>query len=458
MSISPLVFTSANYLDVYRTVSAAMTSQNFAAPALNAASQSYKVAISDLGQLKSALASFQSAASTVTGKGLNLYTATPSTSGVVTATTSTTSVAGSYGIAVNALAQGQTLTSGRYASATAAIGAGATTTVNFEFGTTAGTTFTLNPNRAAKSVTINASNNSLQGIASAVNAANIGISANVTFDGVGYKLGFTSPTGSANSLRISVTGDAAIQGLLATDPAGIKNLTQTTAAQDASLSVNGAALTSATNSVTGAIAGTTLNLTAVGATNLVVTPDTTQIAKNITNFVSAFNSLQSTLKTLGSGTQYDANLIERVRGKLSATIASTPNGLTGTSYNSLAQIGISTQSDGTLAVNATKLQSAVAANPTAVSSLFSNNGVGIADKLVGQIGGFIGPGGAVQGLSAALTKASSSIDTRKTQLAGLLTLQAQGLVKNYSHLGSALSTYQNIRDILTSQFSQLRQY
>ena len=82
-----------------------MSSRFYPSPALSNASQSNEVALSDLGKLKSALVSFQSAAQSLTGSGLNLFTATSSDPAVVTANSSSGSSAVSFAVVGNTLAQ-----------------------------------------------------------------------------------------------------------------------------------------------------------------------------------------------------------------------------------------------------------------------------------------------------------------------------------------------------------------
>ena len=82
MSISSTAF-STYYLNLYSKLNAARNSQYSSSPVLNAVSESYKVALSDLGTLKSSLATFQTSARTLTGSSLNLFTASSSASTVL---------------------------------------------------------------------------------------------------------------------------------------------------------------------------------------------------------------------------------------------------------------------------------------------------------------------------------------------------------------------------------------
>src|SRR5690606_10619710 len=222
---------------------------------------------------------------------------------------------GNYRVNVTQLAQEQILTSGGHTSRTAQIGSGQTTTISFQFGKISGgtltdgkytgATFTQDGDEESGTVTIDSSNNSLQGIRDAINAADLGVTATLISDGsdTPEHLVITSnKTGETSSMKISVDGDPALQALLGYDPAGTQNLTQTSIAQNAKLTVNGIAITSDTNDVTDAIQGMTLDLKKVGETTLSASVNRSAVKDSINAFVKAYNDLNSQIDTL---TAYD---------------------------------------------------------------------------------------------------------------------------------------------------------
>ncbi|HEV7816444.1 MAG TPA: flagellar filament capping protein FliD, partial [Janthinobacterium sp.] len=284
--------TSTLSSDVYNKVEQVMTSQSAGVTKLNNSLTADQTTISALGQLQSALADFQSVAQSLAGAGLSMA-ATSSASGILSATTSDQAATGSHTVDVQQLAQGQALSSAVQASPTSAIGSGASTVIKI-----------ASASGASQSITINNTNNSLQGIAGALQAA--GVNAQVVQGSGGYALTIVGASGAANGMSISVSGDASIQGLMAYDPAGGKGMTQTAAAQDAVLTVDGKQVSSPTNSVGGAIAGTTLALSGTGSTTLTVAQDSSQIASNVASLASAYNTLNAKLQTLqGGGLQSD---------------------------------------------------------------------------------------------------------------------------------------------------------
>ena len=188
-------------------------------------------------------------------------TATLADATVATASASSSATAGSYALEVSSLAHAQKLVSAGQASDSAAIGSGAATTLTFDFGTIAGGTFSngtytgasfTSNGAGSKSISIDASNNSLSGIRDAINSANIGVSATLVNDGSAspYRLVLTdSTTGISNSMKISVSGDASISSLLSQDPASNSGqaLSETVAAQNANFTVDGIAISKPTN-------------------------------------------------------------------------------------------------------------------------------------------------------------------------------------------------------------------
>ncbi|MBS4098328.1 MAG: flagellar filament capping protein FliD [Sulfuricella sp.] len=408
--------------DVYNKVSNIMQGQSSAAPKLNAALSADKTTLSGLGQLRSALTTFQGVAQALRDKNLNL-SATSSAPGVLTATTSSRSAAGAYDIQVTQLAQSQVLTSKPQASAETAIGNGTATTLSFDFGKASGSAFTTSTSAKTRTVDIPAGSNSLQGIAAAINGANIGVTAKVTSSGAGYVLELQSPSGAANSMRIGVSGDAALQGLLAFNPVGEQNLTQTVAAQNAALTVNGVAVESAANTVADALPGTTLSLAAKGGSRLTVTQGSAQFVQNVTNLVSSFNALNAKLSALKQGDLKGDGAATRVQNQLTQTIAAP---LT------LAKMGITVQKNGDLAIDSAKLQAAIASAPLGVAKAFSDSGSGIADKLVSQIQGLVGAAGSLPKKTAAINQEITALNTKKNSLEKALTAQANALVKYFS--------------------------
>lgn len=285
----------------------------------------------------------------------------------------------------------QTFTGAVSLSSAAAITAGGTnpTAAGFSSGalsnTYSGATFTQDASQTSGSVTINSTNNSLQGIRDAINAANLGVTATIINDGSAtpnHLVLASTKTGATASMKITVTGDAAVGNLLGYDPAGTQNLTQTSAAQSAQANVNGIAITGKTNTITGAIQGVTLNLSKLGTTTLAVARDTSSIQNAVNSFVNAYNTANSTLSAL---TAYNASTktggpllgdstTQNIQTQLSHLLNASINGASSTSLTNLTQVGITFQRDGSLSLDTSKLQTAITNNLSGIAALFSTVG------------------------------------------------------------------------------------
>ncbi len=347
--------------------------------------------ISALGTIQSAVSSLQTAVQGLNSLTFNSFSATSSNSAAVSATASSIATAGSYALTVSQLAQAQSLVAAGQASATTAIGSGATTTLTFDFGTISGGTLSngtysgasyTSSGNATQTVTINSSNNTLSGIRDAINAANIGVTASIINDGSSspYRLVLTSNnTGVASSMKISVSGDSALSSLLSEDPAGTQNMTQTSAAQNANFTVNGIPISKASNNVGDVVSGVTLNLTGTSTSpvNLTVGPNTSAVTTAINGFVTAYNAALSAIQTQ---TSYNAStqVAGTLQGDVSlsilqsqlASMLTTNMGSGSSGYSNLTQLGLGFQQNGTITLNTTTLNNALSSNYQAVANLF----------------------------------------------------------------------------------------
>lgn len=345
--------------------------------------------ISGFGALKSALSNLQDGLKAVASVDTyGQFKATSGNSAAVSASASTQAVAGKYEVEVTNLAQTQSLTSQTYTAATDVVGQG---TITLTFGTptyTGGSPdtysgFTADPAKTPVTITIDETNNTLEGVRSAINEAGAGVTASLVKDGEQYRLLLTSDeTGVSNSVEISVTEDGAVPGLsaLAYDST-TANLTQSRAAEDAAFSVNGFALTSASNTVDNAVDGVTFTLKELTTSAAVITvsEDRDSVVSAIEKFIKGYNAYQDTFSKL---TDYNADAKTRgpLQGDFSArSVASrirnelnqqTP-GIT-SDYNTLAAIGVTTDSNGRLSLDKDALNAALDADPDAVKALFTD--------------------------------------------------------------------------------------
>jgi len=402
-------------IDVNSLVTQLMTVEQQPITKLAAREASYQAKLSAFGTIQGALSSFQNTVRTLSNaRNFQAVSATSSDNTMVTASTLTSALAGKYSIEITSLAQSQKLVAAGQTSLSATIGTGAATTLTFDSGTiigtlsngsyTAGATFN-SAGSGVKTVTIDSSNNSLQGIRDAINAARIGVTASIINDGSAspYRLVLSSDNmGKASSMKISASGDTTIGTLLANDPtAGAatgplgQNLSESVTALNAELKVNGVAISKSSNSVSDAIPGVTLNLskltTPAVPVTLTIAQDTASASKAVSDFTTSYNALNKTLSDLssynastkkGATLQGDAtlrNLQSKLRGVLNTTISGAG------SLTSLSQIGVAFQKDGSLTVDSTKLNTVLQNNFSDIAGLFASTGKA-SDSLATYIG------------------------------------------------------------------------
>ena len=383
-------------LDVNGIVGQLMSLEQRPIAALNKKEGDYQAKISAYGNISGALSSFQNNVQELTNlEKLKTLKTTSSDTTVFTASSSSGKAAkGSHTLSVSTLAQAQKLALPGQASDTATIGTGIPTKLTFDFGSITGgnlndatgkysdSTFTTNGN-GVKTVTVDASNNSLQGIRDAINSAKMGVTASIINDGNSSPAILTlssNNAGISNSIKISVAGDPALTALLAHDPAGTQNLTESVSAKNAEFTVDGVSINKSSNTITDVISDVTLELldTTDTPVTLTVTNDSGALTTLVQNFAKGYNDLNKTLRDLSSynattkqGAVLQGDSTVRLLQSQMREILNTPIKNTGGAYTNLAQVGVTIQKDGTMAVDTSKLNAAIEKNPNDVASLFA---------------------------------------------------------------------------------------
>ncbi|MBS4096863.1 MAG: flagellar filament capping protein FliD [Sulfuricella sp.] len=399
-------------LDVEGIITKLMSIESQPLTVLTKKEATYQAKVSAYGTLKGALSTFQTAVQGLSSPTkFQALTASSSDTTVAGASASSVATAGSYAVDISKLAQSQKLVVAGQASMSSAIGAGGTTTLSFDFGTISGGTYTAynsaagtggtyagstfaSKGRGIKTVTIDATNNSLSGIRDAINNAKVGVTASIINDGgtSPYRLVLSSNTaGSSNSVKIDVSGDATISALLAQDPSGTQNLQQTTAAQNTEMTLNGVFISKESTSISDAVHGVTLSALKVGTSTITIAQDTSGVSSAVDAFVKGYNDLKSTIndltsydaKTQAAGTLLGDSTVRTVQTQM-RTLLGRP--LVGGTYSSLSDIGISLLKDGTMTVDSSKLQSALSAHSSDVAALFAATGK-TSDSLVSYVSG-----------------------------------------------------------------------
>ena len=290
--------------------------------------------------------------------------------------------------------------------------------------------------------------NTLDQLATSINSQNLGVNASVITDSTGSRLALVAAA-SGKAADFSVTTQSGL-----TFKHGVTG-------GDASLEVDGVPITSSSNTVTGAIAGLTLNLT---STTLPTAPITVALAPNaalitqaITSFVTAYNTLSSDLKSqftynAATGTSGTLSADSTVRSLQEKLLASSNYSSGASVASSLNAIGVTTNRDGTLSVNSIALSTAIASNFTAVASFFQGqNADGFASTLNNTLSSFTDP---VQGAFtvdlSSISSENSALSDQNATLERYLATQQTLLTAEYSKADIALQQLpQTIKQIQT---------
>jgi flagellar hook-associated protein 2 len=353
--------------------------------------------ISIYGIIKNSFADLKSAADKLTNlSNLNPLKATSSDDKMVSATASSANAKGSYSIEVSQLAKAQSVAASAVATSDSIVGTGSMTITLGSYDSNTNT-FTDNADKTPVTINIGAGQQTLDGIRQAINDSDAGVTASIVNDGAGSRLVLTSKeTGAVNGFKLEVTDadgnntDTAGLSRLAYDPTAAagagKNADTLQAALNANFTINNLPVSKSSNNVTDAVEGLTLNLKAVTTTpvNIDVGLDDSALKTTLDGFVSAYNKIRGNLK---DQQQKDATLsrettpstLERgLRNILREQVAQYGIGL--------SDIGLSFDKDGVLSLNKTKLDTAVAADPSILEKVFANTAT-TTDARVRYIGG-----------------------------------------------------------------------
>jgi flagellar hook-associated protein 2 len=285
------------------------------------------------------------------------------------------------------------------------------------------------------------SNDTLNTLASYINGQGWGVTATVVNDSSGARLAiYSQASGRPGALAVVANSNTALSFQ---PPVGGTN---------ASLTVDGVPFDSSTNTVTGAIPGVTLTLnsTAPGTqVQIVVTPDATQAAAAITNFVTAYNAVIGNLNT-----QFAVDPTTHTQGPLgsdSSLRSLQSNLLNDVTYSvtgngglvNLASLGINLNSDGTLTIDNTQLNSTFTSNPAAFQTFFQNaSSSGFANNFSSDLRRLTDPANGVVALDLAENQTQQqSLTSQITSLQDRLSNQKNALTAQYAQVNATLESY-----------------
>jgi len=282
---------------------------------------------------------------------------------VVNITTTSSASSGTYSLTVNNLATETKIISDGFATTTSALD-------NGSLKITAGT--------ASATVTIDSTNNTLDGLRLAVNNLGFNVKAAFLNDGNDTKpvrlLVSGTKTGSSGAVTMSYTKDSFY-------PAEGIEFETTQEAKDASLLVDGVSISKSSNTVTDVINGAALKLQSAGSGTISLSTDIDAITTKVSDFVDEYNEVFTFLReqlaidteTNKTGVLFGNFAVQNLQQILRSSISNEVTGASG-NFKYVSQIGITTQSDGTLIIDTNKLSDALTTDIQNVSQLFSSRG------------------------------------------------------------------------------------
>jgi len=373
-SVLSALGSSSSGIDVVSSVAQAIAALSAPEQQWQAEQQALQTQTGAINQIQTDVSSLENSLNAM-GDPLGALTsmiATSSDTNVVNASAAAGTPSGSHVVVVNNIASTASSYSNSVASSSTTLPAGG---------------FTIKVGSGlATQITIGSGVNTLDQLASSINSQNLGVTASVVNDSTGSRLAIVS------------TASGAANGFTITGATGL-TFTQASAGQDASLTVDGIPIDSASNTITGAVNGLTLNLVGAapgGQINVTISPDATSAEKAIATFVGAYNTAIGDVNTQYSvsATNQEGPLSgdSAVRMLQDALLSAAGYSGGGNGVSALADLGISMNNDGTLTLDTTKLGNAVQNNFAAVQKFMQGTSSnGFVNNLNNQLGALTDP-------------------------------------------------------------------
>ncbi|HEX4500790.1 MAG TPA: flagellar filament capping protein FliD [Scandinavium sp.] len=424
----------------------------------------YNAQLSAYGKLQSALTNLQTATANLGKTATWNSTAVTSSNTAFSATSTGDATVGNYNVNVIQVAKAQVLTSGSFASSTSTLGGTTSDGTRKLTITQPGTTTPLE-------VTLSDSDTSLTGIASAINKANGNVTATVVKAGDNdYRLMLSSKsTGTAYDMTVS-SDDPTLQQAM--------SLTVQSASQNAKVSVNDITIERSDNTISDALPGLTLTLKSKSTADegLVVSRTTDSNNKAITDWVTAYNSLQSTIASVTKYAAVDAGSDQSANNgalvgdgnvrSIQSQLRSLLTNVQGGTYAIAAQLGITqdpiTGSDGStgnLKIDATKLTKALSDNPQAVQQYFIGDGktTGFATLMTNTLTKMLdtssGSSGVIKNATDGINSTLKTLSQRYDDMSDTIDSTMARYKAQFTSLDTLISQLNNTASYLTQQFS-----
>jgi flagellar hook-associated protein 2 len=415
--------------------------------------------VSALATLKGALAAFKSALEPLKSvEAFQSRKATSADTDIFTVTAATDAVAGHYDVEVVQLAKAHQLASTPFVG-------GSSATVGYG-------SLAISVGAKTFNVEIKQDAATLDDIRNAINSAtgNTGVQATLLNTADGSRLILTAKTtGESSVIKVVASGGDGNLNKLNYDPLSppvppAPGLAQLVPAQNAQIRVATFDIESETNVFENAIDGVTI--TAVGESEgeevgLDIAFDKSTVQTRIQKFVTEYNAMQAALAKLGSynaetktgGPLLGDSLLRAIETETRHALSNPVTG-TGSTYTTLASLGITTNATGALSLDAAKLTKALDADPQGVAELFGGEN-GVAARLFSQLDSRLATAGDIETRNTSLKKELKGIDNDKEALNLRMAQVEARLRKQFTALDSLLSRMQSTSSYLTQQLANI---
>lgn len=433
-------------LDIENIVSQLMTLERQPLVALQRKASDTRAEISTYGNLKSKISGFQDAMKELSSlDAFRKFGSNASDEDVMSATADGDAAAGIYNIDVTRLAQNHKMGSNEF-DETATVGGGAGDALTF---TVDGVSATIDLSSAQ----------TLSQLRDAINSAsdNPGVTATIlnTSDTTQRLILTADESGYDKRVEMSYGGavNAASFGFAVTnrDGAGaaLVDLTQL----DASYSIDGFALTSSSNNVSGALDGLSLELKGEGSSTLAVTRDNDAIEESAKAFVDAYNEVQGTIDGLREKGLSGDSTLSRISRSLRNVLNIPPVGLTG-SFNALSELGIKTNAKtGELEINEGEFADALDTDFSSVAQVFANDDQGFAFRFEAMADRLLDGDGPIDGRVDSLNAQVRRFENDEINMERRLELKEVSLRSQYAALDSLVGSLQSTSAFLFQNLS-----
>ena len=455
----------ASAIDVAGIVEQLMSVENRPLEKLKTQIEQKNLVISDLGTIRSKIASFQDALTFFqTPTTFNNSAASSSDASVVSATAGNGAIKSNHSITVTSLATAARNTVSGYTSSTDLATVDATN--GFAI-TVAGIVYNTNGDKTVNgvttpnAVTVLGANPTVTGLKNWINGLGVNVSASVvqTTSSSNWALMIQgTQTGDANA--ISFTGLTGVPGTLTN--------TSVSAAANASFIVNGTTFSRPSNTVTDVIDGLTLSLNKASATaqTISVTKGTDLSSEAINTLIAAYNDVMTTYKAMTANSSNSdkpgsfanspttLSFINQIKLGFAKGISYTANNELKTM--SLSTLGIDLQLDGTAKFNSASFSTASASGLRDTLALGVTMGyVSSTSNLNTFLTAQVKTGGALSSQIDSETRAVQDLSKRQDVLQIRLDSTRNNLISKYSALNTLLFQLSSTSNSLTSALDAL---